>query len=187
MVQRDREGKCVRGSRRVKSGALRDEPFDIWEDPEKTSCLWVNYCSPLQLINTFLISHIKRATINFCNSLRSMLAPVWSARVFHCNLISFKTLHSVYRLIIDTSRSSLLPLNQRETKHVLTGGRLFCSVAASPLCPFSGVHLALTESVHPSPSIFTVLFVTAEVTCSVYSPLLSLRCPVCSSFCAVYL
>lgn len=55
------KGKCVRMSRRVKSEALRDEPFDIWEDPEKTSCLWVNYYSPLQLINTFLISHIKKS------------------------------------------------------------------------------------------------------------------------------
>lgn len=61
VVQRDKEGKCARMSRRVKSGALRDEPFDIWEDPEKTSCLWVNYYSPLQLINTFMISHIKKS------------------------------------------------------------------------------------------------------------------------------
>lgn len=29
VVQRDKEGKCARMSRRVKSGALRDEPFDI--------------------------------------------------------------------------------------------------------------------------------------------------------------
>lgn len=47
-------------SRRVESGALRDEPFDTPEDPEKTSCLWFNYYSALQLRNTFLIKHIKK-------------------------------------------------------------------------------------------------------------------------------
>lgn len=41
-------GTCVRMSGRVECRALRDEPFDTWEDPEKTSCLRVNYRSPFR-------------------------------------------------------------------------------------------------------------------------------------------